>query len=393
MHVPKEHAVSARPAIAFIAVVALLLWLPLLGAVLRGKPQDTSGENRTLAPAPRMEANLQTLKEFPRAFEAYFEDRFGFRNFLVRQFHTVQFGWLGVADWEQAIKGKGDWLYLGRKALIDESRGLNPLTDAEAAMWAERIDEIRRWQEARGGAFLFVLVPDKQRVYPEYLPDWYVPSESRRKEQLIAALAPLGTPVLDLTESLRAAKAANPEPLWLKTDTHWNGYGAWHGYRAIVERLVAMGLPLTPLDRNDLAPTTEPGLGAEAWRSTGDLAGLLGVRELLPESWTGLLPAAPRARAVVDIPTPSRKVGGVNVPYATGIADPALPTALIIGGSFRWGLVPLLSEHFQRALYTDFRYCFFDPELAAAEAPDLILFVLTEQQLVWFPEPPSESTW
>lgn len=393
MSTPQETPGTTCPAITFTVVVMLLLWLPLLGAAVRRAPQDASGENRSLAPPPRIEANLQALKEFPRAFEAWYDDRFGFRNVLVRQFHTVQFGWLGVADWEQAIKGGNGWLYLGRKALIDEARGLNPMTEDEARVWAARINEIRQWQEARGGTFLFVLVPDKQRAYPEYLPDWYASSESRRKEQLIAALTPLGTPMLDLTTSLRAAKANEPEELWLKTDTHWNGYGAWHGYQAIMERLAAMGQPLMPLEREAMTPATEPGLGAEAWRSTGDLAGLLGVRELLPESWTGLLPAAPRAQSVADFPTPSRKVGGVNVPYATEIKDDTLPKALIIGGSFRWGLVPLLSEHFERALYTDFRYCFFDPELAAAEAPDIILFVLTEQQLVWFPEPPGREGW
>jgi hypothetical protein len=147
------------------------------------------------------------------------------------------------------------------------------------------------------------------------------------------------------------------------------------------------------MEESVLLRSLEPGLGAEAWRSTGDLAGLLGVRDLAPESWLGLLPAEPRARSTQSFPAPTRKVGGVNVPYATEIDDPALPTTLVIGGSFRWALVPLLSEHFRRVLYTDFRYCFFDLALAEAEQPDLILFVLTEQQLVWFPEPPGETTW
>ena len=284
-------------------------------------------------------------------------------------------------------------LYLGRKALIDESRGLSPLQEKEVQAWAAKIDAIRQWQEARGGAFLFVLVPDKQRVFPEFLPDWYTASESRRKEQLLEALVPLNTPVLDLTETLREAKERGGDPVWLKTDTHWNGVGAWHGYRAIMERLSPSLPTLKPMEERDLARSHEPGLGAEAWRSTGDLAGLLGVRDLAPESWLGLLPAEPRARTTQDFPAPTRKVGGVNVPYATEIDDPTLPKALVIGGSFRWALVPLLSEHFRRVLYTDFRYCFFDPALAEAEHPDIILFVLTEQQLVWFPEPPGETTW
>ncbi|MBL7647417.1 MAG: hypothetical protein JNK74_14625 [Candidatus Hydrogenedentes bacterium] len=379
--------------IALVAIFFTLLWLPLADNLLHLDRSRPSDENRSLSPAPRLALTEQALKEFPRSFEAFYDDRFGFRNFLVRQFHTVNFGWLGIADPEKVVKGKEGWLYLGRKVLIDESRGLNPLKEDEVHAWATKIDAIRQWQEARGGSFLFVLVPDKQRVFPEYLPDWYVPSESRRKEQLLQALAPMGTPVLDLTESLREAKKTGDDPVWLKTDTHWSGVGAWHGYRAILERLQQAIPGLQPLERSAITRTGEPGLGAEAWRSTSDLAGLLGVRDLAPEPWVGLLPAAPRARASQDIPAPTRNVGGVNVPYATAIDDPGLPTALVIGGSFRWALVPLLSEHFRRALYTDFRYCFFDPALADAEHPDVILFVLTEQQLVWFPQPPAETTW
>lgn len=385
---------SIRPIqIALVGIVFVLLWMPLTDNLLHLDRSRPSDENRNLSPAPRVALTEQALKEFPRVFEAYYDDRFGFRNFLVRQFHTVNFGWLGIADPEKVIKGKDGWLFLGRKALIDESRGMNPLKEEEAQAWAAKLDAIRQWQEARGGTFLCVLVPDKQRVFPEYLPDWYVPSDARRKEQLLSAMAPMGTPVLDLTEAIRAAKVHEENPIWLKTDTHWSGVGAWHGYRAVLGRLSPFLPGIQPLGKESLHLTEEPGLGAEAWRSTSDLAGLLGIRDLTPEAWVGLLPAAPRAQPSRDIPTPTRKVGGVNVPYATAIEDPSLPTALVIGGSFRWALVPLLSEHFRRVLYTDFRYCFFDPALAKEESPDVILFVLTEQQLVWFPEPPGASTW
>lgn len=384
---------NRRTQITLITAFFALLWLPLADNVLHLDHSQPSNENRIPAPRPNFDGSLRSLKDFPRAFEAFYDDHFGFREFLVRQFHTVNFGWLGVADSEKVVKGQDGWLYLGRKVLIDESRGLNPLTEAQARLWATKIDAVRQWQESRGGAFLLVLVPDKQRVFPEHLPDWYVPSGQRRKEQLIGALKPLGTPMLDLSTVLLEAKQTSADPVWLKTDTHWNGVGAWYGYRAILETLGKDFPELHALEGDGLARTQERGLGAEAWCSTSDLAGLLGVRDLIPETWVGYGPASPRARATNDFPTPTRKVGGVNVPYATAVDDPKLPSALVVGGSFRWGLTPLFSEHFKRVLYTDFRYCFFDPKLAEAEKPDLILFVMTEQQLVWFPEPPAEEHW
>jgi alginate O-acetyltransferase complex protein AlgJ len=365
-----------------------LLWLPLVATTLGLNLGAPTSENRALAPPPPLEWSEQAVKEFPRRFEAWYDDHFGFRDTLVRQYHRAHFGWLGIADPEKVVKGKSDWLYLGRSTLIDEARGLNPAAEADIGAWVERLDAIRTWQEDRGGEFLLVLVPDKHRVYPEYLPNWFTPSVHRRKEQLTNGLAPNGMEVLDLTDAMVAAKDTSVHPIWLKSDTHWTGAGAYHGYRAILGELGRVHAA-----QDELSPADSPPVHDGAWHNTGNLAGLLGVRDLISESWVGLLPPSPRAVPTERYPSPSRRVSGVNVPFATEIPDPALPTAMVIGGSFRWALVPLLSEHFRRTLYTDFRYCFFDEELAVEEAPDVILFVMTERQLLWFPTPPAESRW
>ena len=383
---------SRRWHIALIAIFFAVLWLPLADNALQLDRTRPTDENRALAPTPLLEWSGQAVKEFPRRFEAWYNDRFGLRNFLVRQYHTVHFGWLGIADPEKVVKGKAGWLYLGRHALIDEARGLNPMAEDEVAAWVSRLDGIRQWQEARGGTFLTVLVPDKYRVFPEYTPDWFPASESRRKEQLLAALTQEGVPVLDLTAALRGAKTTSEQPIWLKTDTHWNGVGAYYGYLAILD-VLRRDLPsLAPLSTQHVILTETPPEIEGAWHNTGNLAAQLGVRDLVPETWLGLLPTQPRA-VPATFPPPSRRVSGVNVPYATTIPGSRQPSAMVIGGSFRWALVPLLSEHFRRVLYTDFRYCFFDPEIAAAETPDVIIFLMTEQQLLWFPTPPEATPW
>lgn len=383
---------SRRWSIALIASFFTALWLPTLDNVLHLDRSGPMDENRALAPPPLLEWSGQAVKEFPQRFETWYEDRFGFRELLVRQYHTVHFGWLGIADPEKVVKGQDGWLYLGRHTLIDEARGLKALEDGEVEAWVGALEKLRAWQESRGGAFLCVLVPDKYRVFPEHAPGWFAVSESRRKEQVLAGLMSRGIAVLDLTTALRQAKSESPYPIWLKTDTHWNGVGAYYGYRAILAQLSEKFPVLQPLPREALVLDDAPPEVAGFWHNTGNLAAQLGVRELVPEDWAGWLPAQPRA-VPAPFPPPTRRVSGVNVPFATELPDAALPTAMVIGGSFRWALVPLLSEHFRRVLYTDFRYSFFDPEVAAAESPDVLLFVITEQQLLWFPTPPDGQAW
>lgn len=373
---------------ALVIAFFVLLWLPLADSLLGIDHTRATDENRALAKPPLLAPTLHAAREFPRAFEAWYNDHFGFRTFLVRQYHTVKTGWMGIADRELAIIGHDGWLYLGRQRLIDETRGLNPASPSDIARWAEELDGIRQWQETRGGKFLVVTIPDKHRVFPEHLPDWFVPSEHRRKEQLKAALANSGVELLDLTDTLRAAKASSPEPIWLKTDTHWSGVGAYYAYQAIMERL-----GISPLERGALvASSTAPHYDG-GWHNTGNLARFIGMGDLMPETWVGLLPEHPRAVPTQDFPPPTKEPGDVNVPFATRISDPDLPRALVIGDSFRWALIPLLSENFRFVLYTDFRYCFFDPALAEAIEPDVTLFLMTERQLLHMPVPPEENTW
>ncbi len=368
----------------FIGTFFVLLWLPLIDSLLHLDRTLPTNENRALAPAPAADAP----KEFPRQFSAWYDDRFGFRNFLVKQYHTVHFGWLGITDPDLVVQGKEDWLYLGRRRLIDEARGLNPATEEDIATWVEKLDAIHAWQTQRGGRFLLVLVPDKHRVYPEYLPDWFIPQEQRRKEQLLQALAGHEMETLDLTQILRIMKPAFSHDLWLKTDTHWNGLGAFVATQAITQQL---GLPIPSED--DFVQANHPSLHEDAWHKTGNLADFLGVRGLVPEAWVGLVPNAPRAQFHTNFTPPTRNVSGVNVPLASRIENDTLPTGLVLGDSFRWALIPTLSESFSEILYTDFRYCFFDPAFTESLDPDIILFLMTERQLLRLPLPPSENTW
>ena len=192
----------------------------------------------------------------------------------------------------------------------------------------------------------------------------------------------------NLTDTLRKAKGESEYPLWLKTDTHWSGVGAYYAYRATMEHL---GLPFLGLDEITLADAPLEIEGV--WHRTGNLAGFLGVGGLMPETWIGYVPTRPRAKTTKDYPPPSHHVGDVNVPFATAMEATDRPSALLIGDSFRWTLTPLFSESFREIVYTDFRYCFFDPAFADTIDPDVIIFLMTERQLSRDVMPPRDKTW
>jgi alginate O-acetyltransferase complex protein AlgJ len=183
------------------------------------------------------------------------------------------------------LHGAGDDVRLGRDGwlfLADELR----FGPGSAKAMRERLallDAANRALAARGILLVVALVPDKARVYERYLRDERVPAEhAGRYAQALRALRAGGVAVVDLLAPLGAA--ADREPLYYRTDTHWNHAGARIAANAIAEEIRARGvkLPVTRFRGN---------AGVEAERP-GDLIRLMGL-EHAPARFR---PAADRER-------------------------------------------------------------------------------------------------
>jgi hypothetical protein len=156
---------------------------------------------------------------------------------------------LGVSSNSKVIVGTEGWLYyegslndyvgvdiVTSEELNDTSR---KLTDRELANVAHNIFLFQSYVESQGAQFLFTVAPNKNTLYPEYMPSWYLPSvEPTNLERLVPFLEAYGVNYLDLTEVLKGSE----NPLYLKRDTHWNNKAAYYVYEA-----VAAELGFTPL--------------------------------------------------------------------------------------------------------------------------------------------------
>ena len=90
---------------AAIAVFCLLILIPCCLTML-GVQSETL-ENRTLTQAPSI---LEEGLEFPKAFEAYYNDTFPLRPQLVRMNSWLSLKILGTAPGDQVIAGEEGFL-------------------------------------------------------------------------------------------------------------------------------------------------------------------------------------------------------------------------------------------------------------------------------------------
>jgi alginate O-acetyltransferase complex protein AlgJ len=377
---PPHEAVERAPALVpartwqdvLLSVLFLvLLALPALTNALHIDTTVAGGENRELAPFPTVEATWSSIRSFGSRFESYFKDHFGFRTRLIRAHALLDAEVLHVSPSPTVLWGQNGWLYYADDGATEDIIADKRLTDAELETWRKTLVDDRDWLRARGIEYVFTLAPDKHAIYPEHLPPTIHRLGSRSMMDQLAGYLRAHTDlaVVDLKTPLLAAKAH--ERVYDLTDTHWNRRGAYVGYRAIMDAVAARvpGVE-APWPATDFRPVQNHAHGQ-------DLAGMLGLSDVISEEELTLVPLRPRRARVIEPANPSPN--GDEGYLVTEIAGSTLPKAVVFRDSFTSRLIPFLSEHFSRTVYlwqND-----MDPAVVLKEHPAVVIHEIVGRHL------------
>jgi hypothetical protein len=342
-----------------IAIFIATLWLPMTGMVLSLDHDGPSAENRTLAPWPQLRWDEASLRALPEQLTRYFEDHFAFRQRMVRWQAVVRLRVLGVSPSKAVINGRDGWLFYADDGAMADYAEAAPFTSAELEQWRDTLQDTSDWLRAQGIAYVFVIAPDKHVIYPEYMPETIRRAAISRIDELVSHLREHSTVrVVDLRPPLLAAKTR--ERLYHRTDTHWNDRGAFVGYQSIIDALTEDFPALRHPSRSAFEPRVVQSEGL-------DLAGMLGLTEVLSEEDLVLVPRHPTARILEPLHPNRRLTHGRIVTDAPNRG----PHALVFMDSFGPALVPFLSEEFSRVVYL--WQDNIDPQVVEQERPQVVI--------------------
>ncbi len=338
-----------------VAAFFVALWLPMLQMLFPFVAEYEDTENRELAGAPSLA--FSDLSSLIPSTESYLGDNFGLRTTLIRWNSILRVSLLGVSPIPSVVIGKNGWLFYRSEVLADgqslnDYRGTIPLSETELGKLWKRITDNERLLDQMGFPYLVVIAPNKHTVYSEYLPDQMRPFRSPTRLEQFANYVrrqPMGEKlVLDLRQPL--LKAKEEHPIYWKTDSHWNSYGAYIGYREIMKRLSVHDPDLAPLPLADNRVTlmTSP--------KGGDLSQMLLMQDRLSE------------------PNDTR------LELARNTHSKANRTLLLRHDSFGDGLYPFLNAHFQ-TLTNIAPFAPFPFERIKSERPIAVVHVFAERYL------------
>ncbi|MDQ7073508.1 MAG: hypothetical protein Q9N32_08785 [Gammaproteobacteria bacterium] len=131
--------------------------------------------------------------------------------------------------------GQDGWLFLGsirpgpqkHKDPMGDAMNINLFTEDQLEEFAHSIMTIKNWLNSRGIEYVYVIAPNKHTIYFEKLPKYITKKNDKSAtDQLVTYLKEhTDVHVVDLRQALFDEKLRHPV-YFLKTDSHWNQYGA-----------------------------------------------------------------------------------------------------------------------------------------------------------------------
>lgn len=227
-----------------------ILGLPVSYIWTRHYVDTENYQNRPLAERP--EISLETIEEFPTAFENYFNDHLPYKNQLTKMINQLQYTIFQKSASDKVIIGKEGWLFYNTKsdgAPMEQYLGRELLSEAELAAIAESLTLTEQYLAQKGIEFVVLILPNKERVYYDMLPDRYIePAEICGITQVVEYLSEnTNIRLVYPYEEMMQIREEFPDiPLYFHSDTHWNRAGAYVGTSKLLEEL---GIETTPFEK------------------------------------------------------------------------------------------------------------------------------------------------
>ena len=261
--------------LAIILIFILALFAPLLTWTFQKDVFYSEAEKRELQPFPST-TGQDSVTSFTRSFDSYFQDHFGLREWLIHRYHREIKKRFGMSGVPLVLEGWDGWLFFSGDRILDDLKGHLQFSEEEEQRFRHLLVKKEAWLKKRGVAYIFTVAPNKQSIYPEYLPLHYqqLKKTSRLDHLLAGGPDDIGETLLNVSPYLREGKSAMR--LYDKSDTHRNYQGAFLAYQAIMERTRSLFPDFQARENFHFSPNWQDGTG-------GDLALMIGRRQSIVE--------------------------------------------------------------------------------------------------------------
>lgn len=358
----------------FIGIFIAMITVPWIIYPFLTKWLDTDNyENRELAVRPIL--GEIAIREYPSAYENYFNDHLPFKNQIrslnsamdVLLFHSL--------DSDKVILGKEGWLFYKAEGCLEDYRGLQSYTEAELAEMKQNLQTIQKWFEDRGIEVVINIVPNKDEVYAQYMPeDIQVVNSVSKTEQAVAYLnKEIDMPIIYDLDNLK--EKTQKHQIYCKYDTHWNYIGGYYGAQTIGK---AIGKTLPEIADKDIVKWSKKVLPVAPQQrgDTYDLSMMISLPHVLDVH---------KDKKYMVKYKPDVKVQGESLASYSDVDTMEYTSKaeddrhlVMIGDSFSNLDMPYLAKEFQKC--SGICYLHYENNYITSRNPDIVVFQFVERR-------------
>jgi len=210
----------------------VFVFAALVGSFALPKDDMLPDEKRKRTLFPSMEN--KSVQQYFVDVDKFAADNFPYRHIFWGGYRFAINGLGDQMDMNQAFRGKDDWRFLGNShnKSIDKLTGkLTP--NPEESQILPRLVALKNYFEEKGVKVVFLLGPQKARIYPEKLPSIIKPAPVRYVLPYMDWLRANGVGVIDPTSALMARKQT--DVVYWKQDSHWNLVGSFVAFEEMIK--------------------------------------------------------------------------------------------------------------------------------------------------------------
>lgn len=355
--------------VLFIAAICA----PLVASSLGTRTEQTPIEEfRKPAKRPPLRFERQALTRFPERFEEYYADDFGLRNHLIFAHNALKWFVFGVSPTDSIVLGKKGWIFYRDDHSVENFRGAIPFTEQDLVAWTRMLESRRDWCAERGIVFILAVAPNKERVYPELMPNGIEAGEMRVDQLVEHVRQHSDVEVIDLSVPVKEERLKDgpgDDTVFRRLGTHWTDRGAFAACRELARHL-REHFPAIELPSSERYELRERPIDlSDSWVGRLYFEGLLVDTEfrLVPVGWT------PTARVVEE------RGAWRDVHWRSD--NDSSPRGVVLHDSTGPQISPFLAECFSDVWFNA-TYA-LDTELIEKTKPDVVILLATERALVF----------
>jgi hypothetical protein len=298
-------------------------------------------------------------------------ENFLWRMGLIKEFNAFRYA-VGDSIFNAGLVGKDGWLFYTGDYSIHDYQKTELMGPSRLEYLAGMLESLDRQVTRNGGTMWVVIPPDKNTIYPQYMPEEIsVIGQTSRLDQLTDYLQK-NTVINLLDPRSLFMDVSQSSQIYYKSDAHWNCLGAYYASNELLAQISMLHpeVQTHPLTDYEFGTITD---------STLDISGVMGLS--LQEETVTLAPKFP----VGSISHMMYEKNDAMVVAVNSETD--LPTALIIHDSFytecfNQFLEPqfnrVISSHYEKVMLSDYL------ELLEAEKTDVVIVEFAERHIEYF---------